>query len=114
MTSCLCPHQLISCSKYTRVLQVWQVHNFEERLQSLNYFRRVSWTPPIDAGPPIHHFDVYRLEDTANIDRLDLPSSFKNAVTLIEWADKLQQLPENRVHLHVSLVDDATKVCYQQ
>lgn len=54
---------------------------------------------------------MYRLEENSSIDRLDLPSSFQEAVTLIEWADKLQQLPEHRLIVTIRLVSEQTKVC---
>lgn len=40
-------------------------------------------------GPEIHHFDLYRLSGTAGTGRLSLSSSFSEAVSLIEWADRL-------------------------
>lgn len=45
-------------------------------------------TPP--AGPPIHHFDLYRLQGGApDLARLDLPASFAQAVCLVEWPERL-------------------------
>ena len=44
------------------------------------------------------------------MDRLDLPSSFSTAVTLIEWANKLQHLPDNRLNVHISLVTEELQV----
>jgi tRNA threonylcarbamoyl adenosine modification protein YjeE len=42
-------------------------------------------------GPPIHHFDLYRLDASAPgaTARLDLPTSFTRAVSLIEWPERL-------------------------
>jgi len=41
-------------------------------------------------GPPIHHFDLYRLDPASDIGRLDLPASFSQAVCLVEWPERLR------------------------
>ena len=46
-----------------------------------------TWPPA--AGPPIHHFDLYRLTTPHDLLRLDLQSSLAHAVSLIEWAERL-------------------------
>lgn len=58
------------------------------------------------SGPPIHHFDLYRLGHASGLGRLDLPNSFRHAVSLLEWADKLQELPSARLEVHISLLDN--------
>ncbi|KAA6428147.1 MAG: hypothetical protein FRX49_01743 [Trebouxia sp. A1-2] len=58
------------------------------------------------SGPPIHHFDLYRLDHASGLGRLDLPNSFRHAVTLLEWADKLQEVPLARLEIHISLLDN--------
>ncbi|DBA99119.1 hypothetical protein WJX77_012605 [Trebouxia sp. C0004] len=57
-------------------------------------------------GPPIHHFDLYRLDHASGLGRLDLPNSFRHAVTLLEWADKLPEVPLTRLEIHISLLDN--------
>ena len=42
------------------------------------------------AGPPIHHYDLYRLTGGGDMGRLSLDSALSNAVCLIEWAERLQ------------------------
>eukprot|EP00899_Mesostigma_viride_P014993 jgi/Mesvir1/23495/Mv22337-RA.1 len=68
-------------------------------------------------GPPVHHFDLYRLEGggkTYDLGRLDLDHSFASAVSLIEWADRLTgsnrqsltgatSLPEDRLDVYISM-----------
>lgn len=39
-------------------------------------------------GPPIHHYDLYRLKES-ELSRLDLEDSFGSAVSLIEWSERL-------------------------
>lgn len=54
------------------------------------------------ADLPIHHFDLYRLSKPEDLRRLRLDQSFKSAVSLIEWAERLgNQLPAE--HLAVRL-----------
>ncbi|DBA67642.1 TPA: hypothetical protein ACH3X2_001237 [Trebouxia sp. C0005] len=62
------------------------------------------------SGPPIHHFDLYRLDHASGLGRLDLPNSFRHAVTLLEWADKLQEVPLARLEIHISLLDNQRQV----
>ena len=57
---------------------------------------------PGHVGLPIHHFDLYRLSKAADLQRLELASSFSSAVSLVEWAERLgSALPQQ--HLAVSL-----------
>lgn len=66
----------------------------------------------VAAGPPIHHFDMYRLDSSQNVERLNLAQSFKTAVSLVEWADRLQQLPPERLDVHITILDTHDKVSY--
>ncbi|KAK9819615.1 hypothetical protein WJX72_000319 [[Myrmecia] bisecta] len=55
-------------------------------------------------GPPIHHFDLYRLTGPGGTDRLSMEESFQTAVSLIEWPDNLQGgLPAQRLDVFLTL-----------
>ena len=56
------------------------------------------------AGPEIHHFDLYRLEADKNLGRLQLEASFKEAVCLVEWAERLpdSSRPADRLDIHIT------------
>lgn len=58
------------------------------------------------AGPDIHHFDLYRLDSTASLGRLQLEQSFQDAVSLVEWAERLpmSMRPDNRLDIQISPV----------
>lgn len=57
------------------------------------------------AGPEIHHFDLYRLAATETGGRLNLIDSFSNAVSLIEWADRLKSvMPSQCLNVQFSSV----------
>ena len=51
--------------------------------------------------PPLHHYDLYRLQPTASaMARLNLGASLSSAVSLVEWAERLaeaQLLPQQRL-----------------
>eukprot|EP00884_Botryococcus_braunii_P004690 jgi/Botrbrau1/14221/Bobra.0254s0010.1 len=56
-------------------------------------------------GPPIHHFDLYRLSGGVGLERLDLSLSLATAVSLFEWPDRLSAAtPASRLDLHFSLL----------
>ena len=43
-------------------------------------------------GPPVHHFDLYRLAGPSEMSKLGLDDSFANAASLLEWAERLGDL----------------------
>ena len=51
--------------------------------------------------------DFYRLNDKTNIYDLDIIESFENAITIIEWPEKLIKfIPENRLNIKFSFDDN--------
>ena len=51
---------------------------------------------------PVWHFDLYRLSDPEEVHELDIEDAFSDAVSLIEWPDRLEYLtPENRLDIHI-------------
>jgi tRNA A37 threonylcarbamoyladenosine biosynthesis protein TsaE len=89
-------------------------------------------------GPPIHHFDLYRLQqqpsqqqqqqpsqqqqqlqpaDARSLSRLDLPASYSSAVCLLEWADVLppELVPQQRLEVMITaLSQQQQQVVMQQ
>lgn len=61
------------------------------------------------AGPPIHHFDLYRLTQQYDLARLDLRASFTQAVSLVEWPERLgpDLLPAEHLAVHISILEAA-------
>ena len=58
-------------------------------------------------GPPVHHFDLYRLAGPSEMSKLGLADSFANAASLLEWAERLGDLaPEERLDVFVRAGDD--------
>jgi len=63
-------------------------------------------------GPPVHHFDLYRLGGEADLGRLSLDQSLSQAVSLVEWAERLQGLtPAGRMDVRITAIsqDEAEK-----
>ncbi len=52
----------------------------------------------------LYHIDLYRLEDSANFKEMGLDEilSDKKSVVLIEWAEKLKELPKNSVKINIT------------
>ena len=47
-------------------------------------------------------FDLYRLSDAEEVHELDIEDAFADAVSLIEWPDRLDYLtPQNRLDIHI-------------
>ncbi len=58
-------------------------------------------------GPPVWHFDLYRLKDPEEVLELGIEDAFAEAISLIEWPERLGRLlPPDR--LDVDLADGAT------
>ncbi len=57
---------------------------------------------------PVHHVDLYRLDGLDAIEDLGVPDLFgRDAVTLVEWAEKLGPLlPSDAIRVHVDGVGD--------
>ena len=64
----------------------------------------------IPAGPPVHHFDLYRIESGRGLGRLEMDASLEQAVCLIEWSDRLPQAPTERLDLFFTLLNTAYQV----
>ncbi|PNW76120.1 hypothetical protein CHLRE_12g547000v5 [Chlamydomonas reinhardtii] len=57
-------------------------------------------------GPPIHHFDFYRLASVQDFNRLDLEGSLTRAVCLMEWPERLPVLPGEYLAVNIEVVDE--------
>lgn len=59
---------------------------------------------------PLNHMDVYRLEEAD--DTIGFNDYFKsNAVTIIEWADMIEdKLPDERLEIKFKVIDEDTRI----
>jgi tRNA threonylcarbamoyladenosine biosynthesis protein TsaE len=51
---------------------------------------------------PLIHADLYRLNDTREIDELGLEEVAAGAVLAIEWAEKLSRIPDQAIEVRIS------------
>jgi tRNA threonylcarbamoyladenosine biosynthesis protein TsaE len=86
------------------------VHDFAPTPQATNRRLNPVHPAPRDAGPPIHHFDLYRLEPGSDMGRLDMGASFSNAVSLVEWPERLaaSHVPRQRLEVTIEIVSEVS------
>lgn len=57
----------------------------------------------------IWHYDLYRLEDAADIEELGLDDALDRGITIIEWPEIVQyQLPESRISVTIDFGEGET------
>lgn len=91
-------------------------------LEDKEYTRSPSFTliNEYKARCPIYHVDLYRLESFAEIENLGLEEYlFGNGVTIVEWAEKLYQIPgdensigvdiNDRIEIHINIPEENTR-----
>ena len=60
--------------------------------------------PSLVGGPALVHVDAYRLGDAAELDDIDLDTTFDQAVTVVEWgAGRAEQLSDSRLDITIEV-----------
>lgn len=60
-----------------------------------------------DGRTEIWHADLYRLTDPVELVELGLEDAYENAITLIEWPDRLgKDVPQEAISIHLALDGD--------
>lgn len=55
------------------------------------------------AGDALWHADLYRVEDDGELDEIGLEDAFDEAITLVEWPDRLGRwLPPDRLEISIT------------
>lgn len=57
-------------------------------------------------GTEIWHADLYRLTDPSELDELGLDEAMDSAISLIEWPDRMEALPEHALTILIQPHDD--------
>ena len=56
---------------------------------------------------PIYHYDFYRLEDPEEVWELDIEDAYDQAITIMEWVEKLEDLaPKDVLKITLSIPDE--------
>ncbi|MBS0471219.1 MAG: tRNA (adenosine(37)-N6)-threonylcarbamoyltransferase complex ATPase subunit type 1 TsaE [Proteobacteria bacterium] len=54
---------------------------------------------------PVRHYDLYRIENPAELEELGLEEALDEGVALIEWPERaLAWLPPNRLHISMTIM----------
>jgi tRNA threonylcarbamoyl adenosine modification protein YjeE len=57
-------------------------------------------------GLPVHHYDLYRIEDELEIDELGLFEALEDGAALIEWPERAGgRLPDDVLYLSLTMLD---------
>lgn len=57
-------------------------------------------------GLPVHHYDLYRIEDSREIDELGLFEALEDGAALIEWPERAGgRLPDDVLYLSLTMMD---------
>lgn len=64
------------------------------------------------AKMPVYHFDMYRIEDEGEATEIGIDEIFedKNAISIVEWPEKVEQmLPEDAMKIKIYIIDENTR-----
>jgi|AntRauTorcE11897_2_1112592.scaffolds.fasta_scaffold00486_6 tRNA threonylcarbamoyl adenosine modification protein YjeE len=58
----------------------------------------------------IWHFDLYRIEDEAEIEATGWDEALSHGISIVEWPDRLgRYLPKTRLEIHITIADDDSR-----
>ena len=60
------------------------------------------------AGLELHHFDLYRITEAAQLGRLNFGLCFQHGVNVIEWPERLAELPPHRLDVSISVLSNVS------
>lgn len=58
---------------------------------------------------PVFHFDLYRIERASEISELALDEALADGVALIEWPERMADLPASTLHVRLDVVNEDTR-----
>ncbi len=72
-----------------------------EEVPSPTYTLHQTYEFPASAGAvPVHHFDLFRIENAGEIRELGMEDAFADGISLIEWHDRVNGLlPDDRLEV---------------
>ena len=68
-------------------------------------------TYEMERGMKISHFDLYRVEDTSELEEIGLYHACANDITLVEWPEiAADKLPPNTIHIYITTRGEGRKI----
>lgn len=61
-------------------------------------------------GIQVWHADLYRLAEASEVTELGLEEAFGNDIVLVEWPDRLEEMPDNALVLHIEVLGSGRRV----
>ncbi|MFT6333007.1 MAG: tRNA threonylcarbamoyladenosine biosynthesis protein TsaE [Lentimonas sp.] len=56
---------------------------------------------------PVHHFDLYRLKSSEELEEIGFFDCLKNGICLVEWPEiALDFLPKNHIKIEIKIIND--------
>lgn len=59
---------------------------------------------------PVRHYDLYRIEDSRELNELGLDEALDEGAVLIEWPEKAESvLPEDNLRVHLTIIGETAR-----
>ncbi len=59
---------------------------------------------------PVHHFDLYRIENTGELDEIGLDEALDAGAVLVEWPERAaERLPHDTLYVALSIAGDTAR-----
>jgi tRNA threonylcarbamoyladenosine biosynthesis protein TsaE len=59
---------------------------------------------------PLYHIDLYRLEENSDVEETGaLEYIYGNGIALIEWAERLDSIPDDFIKIRFAIIDEDTR-----
>ncbi len=59
--------------------------------------------------PPFYHIDLYRIENERDIELLGIWEYLESGVSVVEWAERLKEIPEPSIKVRIRYIDENTR-----
>lgn len=65
-----------------------------------------------DCSPPVHHFDLYRINDVSELDSIGAEEYFySDGICLVEWSERAAEVfPSYAIRVTIEKIDDEKRI----